>query len=304
MKRGLRIVALTLLVTLLSGHALAFEPLPYDTDPPYEPHEECFLPDNAGYHDDSLDIRVETFRRYDTDIMAVYVTVADASQIRTGTCVPGKPASQSYRTVYDMVKKFYKSAVLAIDGDFFIYQDEGHKGSRGVIIRNEQLIREVYSLDRETLIIDKSGDFHVIPTTQEAFEPFKGNIAHAFWFGPGLVMEGERISDEALEKIVMNIGPYKPTQRMAFGQLGPLSYVIVASEGPESKPAGSQKGLTLEQIAQVCYDLGCVTAYNLDGGSSTQIVLNSSQNTRKINSPSNPKSRAIGDLIYFVTLVH
>lgn len=302
MKRGLRIVALTLLVTLLSGHALAFEPLPYNEDPPYAPQEERFLPDNAGYHDDSLDIRVETIRRYDTDIMTVYVTIADASQIRTGTCVPGKPASKAYRTVYDMVKKFYKNAVLAIDGDFFIYQDQDQKGSRGVIIRNAELIREVYSQDRETLIIDKNGDLFIIPTTEEAFEPFKGNIAHSFWFGPGLVMDGERITDEALAQIVLNIGPYKPTQRMALGQLGPLSYLIVASEGPESNPKGSQRGLTIEEIAQVCYDLGCVTAYNLDGGSSTQVVLNSLQNKRKINSPSNPKSRAIGDMIYFITL--
>ena len=303
MKRGLRMAALTLLVTLLSGHALAFDPLPYDELPPYAPHEENFLRDNRGYRDESLSIRVETQRHYDTDIMIVYVNVADASQIRTGTCVPGKPASKSYKTVYDMVKKCYPTAVLAIDGDFFIYQDEGLKGSRGVIIRNREQIRRVFSTDRESLIIDNKGDFHIVPTTEEDFRRYEGRIIHSFWFGPGLVKDGERISDEALESIVMNIGPYKPTQRMAIGQLDSLSYVIVASEGPESKPAGAQRGLTIEEIAQICYDLGCVNAYNLDGGSSTQIVLNSSQNTRKINSPSNPKQRAIGDIIYFATLV-
>ena len=40
-----------------------YDPIPWaDEIAPYPPHEECYLPDDAGYHDDSLDIRVETFR--------------------------------------------------------------------------------------------------------------------------------------------------------------------------------------------------------------------------------------------------
>ena len=114
---------------------------------------------------------------------------------------------------------------------------------------------------------------------------------------PGLVINGERISDEALEKNAMNIGKNKPVQRMAIGQLGPLSYLILACEGPESKDPS--KGFTLEQIANLCLEMGCINAYNLDGGSSTSIVLN----YQKINSPSNRKKRSIGDIIYFATLV-
>lgn len=302
MKRGLRMAALTLLMTLLSGHALAYDPLPYEMAPaPYGPHEESFLPDNAGYHDDSLDIRVETFRQYDTDIMAVYVTVADASQLRAGSANPNHPLSKAAATVYQIAKRY--NAVLAIDGDYFMFQDRDKKTPRGYIVRNAQVLREVYKLDRETLLIDKNGDFFILPTTEEDIAPYKGNILHTFWFGPALVVNGERITDEAIAANALDIGKNKSTQRIALCQTGPLSYMIVASEGPESEPKGSQKGLTLEQFAQVCYDLGCITAYNLDGGSSTQIVLNSSQNTRKINSPSNQKQRPIGDIIYFATLV-
>jgi exopolysaccharide biosynthesis protein len=40
-------------------------------------------------------------------------------------------------------------------------------------------------------------------------------------------------------------------------------------------------------------------AYNLDGGSSANVSLGG----EKVNSLSNPKRRAVGDIIYFATLV-
>lgn len=37
--------------------------------------------------------------------------------------------------------------------------------------------------------------------------------------------------------------------------------------------AAESAGLTLSQLAQVMKDLGCTTAYNLDGGGSTTMVV-------------------------------
>ena len=89
-----RLLALVLVLLTIGGAACAaeFEPIPYAMEPaPYAPHMECFLPDDAGYHDDSLDIRVETFRKDDTNVMVAYVTIADPSQLRTGTSNPKSP---------------------------------------------------------------------------------------------------------------------------------------------------------------------------------------------------------------------
>lgn len=62
-----------------------YEPLTVeDAAAPYAPHQEDYLPDNGGYHDDSLDITVETFYREDTLVWAVHVKLTDASQFRTG----------------------------------------------------------------------------------------------------------------------------------------------------------------------------------------------------------------------------
>ena len=105
-------------------------------------------------------------------------------------------------------------------------------------------------------------------------------------------MDGERYTD--LEKD--EAAPEKLAQRICIAQTGPLSYLCVATEGPENE--GSM-GLTLEQFADYVSALGCVNAYNLDGGSSSTVVLNN----KKINSLSTRKVRPICDIIYFATSV-
>ena len=293
MKRCLRLsAALLLVLALLSGHALAFDPIPYEMAPaPYEPHQECFLPDDAGYHDDSIDIRIETFRYNESTVMAAYVTIADPSQIRTGSADPNRPLSTTAVTTDRMAKRY--NAVMAINSDWFTYQSS----RKGVIIRNGRMLRENYSPERDTLIIDANGDLTIIPTTKEAFEAFDGEIIHAFWFGPGLVVDGVQLTaEEIAEMRVSNLAPNKRTQRIAFCQLGPLSYLILATEGPENP---GSTGFTILEMAELCMEMGAVNAYNLDGGSSSSIALN----YRKINSLSTHKNRSVGDIIYFCTLV-
>ena len=290
MKRGLRLIAAMLLCLLLTpcAGASGFDAIPYDMAPaPYAPHADSFLPDNAGYHDDSLDIRIETFRQYDTTIMAVYVTLTDASQIRTGTASPNQPVAQKANMVDRMAK--YYNAVLAINGDYFSFHRQG------VVVRNGVTLRSQYNINRDTLIIDANGDFTIItPTTEEAYLAFEGEVIHAFCFGPGLVVNGEQLT--SVDDIVLDLGKNRETQRIAIGQLGPLSYLILATEGPEN--AGST-GLTLLEMAELCKEMGCVNAYNLDGGSSSTVALN----YQKINALSSHKNRPVGDIIYFCTLV-
>ena len=292
MKRCLCLVTLLVSLLLPGVQAQAFDPIPFEMAPaPYEPHEECFLPDKAGYHDESLDIRVETFRRGETTVMAVYVTIADASQLRTGTAAPNRPLSQMTATTDRIAKRY--NAVLAINSDYFTYDDV----KRGVIVRNGDWLRTAYSPERDTLIVDANGDFTIIPTTEEAFAAFEGEIVHAFWFGPGLVVNGERITEEEIDALhIANLAEKKKTQRIAIGQLGPLSYLILTCEGPENP--GSE-GFTIMEMAELCAEMGCVNAYNMDGGSSSSVALN----YEKINALSSHKNRPVGDILYFCTLV-
>ena len=266
-----------------------WEPLPWDvTVSPYLPDPAGYLPDKAGYHDGSIDIRVETFRRNDTTVMAVYVKLTDVSQFRTE--LASRYPSQQARLVATMARRV--NAVLAINGDYFIYHDQG------IVVRNGRTLRVAPVKGRDTLIVDEQGDFHILPHTTradwDAYLASGGTALHTFCFGPGLVIDGEVLTD--LSSVHIDNGKAKDTQRIAIGQIGPLEYLILATEGPEN--AGSV-GFDLLEMAQMCYDMGMMNAYNLDGGSSSTVVLDG----EKINSLSTGKHREVGDCIWFATLV-
>lgn len=253
----------------------------YQADTPYAPHADAYLPDETGYLDDSLSIRIEEFRAYDTTCLAAWIQVASPTQLRTELNKPYPSKSTAKASV--IAKRV--NAVLAINGDYFVYHNQGF------IVRNGEVLREKFNEDYDTLIIDDKGDFTIIPsTTEEEIRAFTGNIAQAFTFGPGLVIDGVKTTEFPLKANT----PNKETQRIAIAQMGPLSYLVVTTEGPENP---GSTGLTLPEFAQVLYDLGAQNAYNLDGGSSSSLILNN----KKINSLSTGKIRAVGDILYFIS---
>ena len=225
-----------------------------------------------------------------TTVMAIRVKLTDASQFRTA--LSGKYPSKQTMRVDQMALR--NNGVLAINGDYFNYH------SSGISYRNGRKLRFNANNLRELLIVDEQGDFHFLrPTSQKAWDEYinnGGTVLHTFWFGPCLINEdGTPVTTFTNNE---NNGPWMPAQRVVIGQTGPLEYLILVCEGPEStKPLSV--GFTLEQMARLCAAFGMSNAYNLDGGSSTTVALNG----EKINSPSNPKRREVGDCIYFATLI-
>jgi len=266
-----------------------FDPIPWDlTVMPCEPKAENYLPDNGGYHDDSLDVRIETFRNAadDTTVMAVYIKIADPTQIRTAMASRTWPSNKT-APVAAMVKS--AKGVIGINGDYFGYH------AQGIVVRNTRTLRFVPNKGRDTLIIDDKGDFTILtPTTRELYESFEGTVVHAFCFGPGLVIDGKVLDD--LDSLTIDNGKGKKTQRIAIGQTGPLEYLVLTCEGPENK---GSVGMNLLEFAQLCSDMGCINAYNLDGGSSCTVAMRG----KKINALSSGKVRYVSDCIYFATLV-
>lgn len=260
------------------------KPLPWDaSSAACEPHEDGFLPDDAGYHDDSIDVSVETFRAYDTTIMVVNVALTDVSQFRTSLAAR-YPSTQTV-VVSTMAKK--ARAVLAMNGDYFNFHDEGFVKRNGVVYREKASTR------RDTLIVDYNGDFTILPkTTREEWERVRDDTLHSFCFGPGLVVNGVPLLDTS--EVKLDLGRNKATQRIAIAQTGRLQYAIIATQGPENK---NSRGLTLAEFAQLLYDRGYQNAYNMDGGSSSTVVLH----YRKINSRDS-KIRPVGDCIWFASL--
>lgn len=290
-----KLLSFLLLLCVLVGSALAeeestpvFEPLSWDLEvSPNTPNPDCFLPDNAGYHDDSIDIQIDTFVAYDTKIMRVRVKLTDVSQFRTATA--GKYPSKVTRLTTYMTDK--ANAVIGISGDFFSYHDTG------IVWRNGKRLRNRASKGRDTLVMDEQGDFHILPRTHtedwDAYINGGGTVIHTWTFGPGLVIDGEPLTD--LETVRLDCGKGKRLQRLAVGQTGPLEYMFLATGGPQTV---DDAGLDLLQMAQLCLDNGMINAYNLDGSVSSTIAFQG----EKINSEG-CKQRDVGDCIWFATLV-
>lgn len=290
-----KFLSLLLLLSLLASCAMAeeenvlfFEPLSWDLEiSPNTPNSECFLPNNAGYHDDSIDIQIDTFEAYETKIMRVRVKLTDVSQFRTATAK--KYPSKTTRMVTDMAER--ANAVIGISGDFFNYHDTG------IVWRNGKRLRNRASKGRDTLVMDENGDFHILPRTHtedwEAYLNGGGTVIHTWTFGPGLVIDGEPLTD--LETVRLDCGKAKRLQRLAVGQTGPLEYMFLSTGGPQTI---DDEGLDLLQMAQLCLDNGMMNAYNLDGSVSSTIAFQG----EKINSEG-CKQREVGDCIWFATLI-
>lgn len=240
--------------------------------------------DGLSYRDDTITVTVEETRAYDTTILIARVIISDPSQIRTA--MAGRYGSDTQTPGARLAKRV--QAVFAINGDYFNFT------SNGYVVRQGTLYRDNPAAGSDILLIDDQGDFHIVQdATSEKLAAFDGTVINSFSFGPALVADGEVVEGGFLDDVAYD----KPAQRMVVAQAGPLSYVCVATEGPENP---GSVGLTIPQMAEFMGTLGVQNAYNLDGGSSSTMVLNN----EKINALSTHKVRSICDILYFATLVN
>ena len=119
-----------------------------------------------------------------------------------------------------------------------------------------------------------------------------------FTFGPALVKDGVLIDQKQNENY--SYAPNYKNPRSAIGQTGELSYVMVIVSGVRGTKDG---GATFAELARIMYDLGCVQAYNLDGGNTAQMIMAGPDGELKYNFSGDLAAgdRGIKDIIYFAT---
>lgn len=178
-------------------------------------------------------------------------------------------------------------AVFAVNGDYFNFS------SNGYVVRQGTLYRDNPAPGSDILLIDDQGDFHIVEdANSEKLAAFEGTVINSFSFGPALVVDGEVVEGGFLDRC----GLRQARPAHGCGPDGALSYVCVATEGPENP---GSVGLTIPQMAEFMGTLDVQTA-TTDGGSSSTMVLNN----EKINALSTHKVRSICDILYFATLVN
>ena len=178
-------------------------------------------------------------------------------------------------------------AILAINGDYYGFRDTGY------VIRNGYLYRSVPAKDpnQEDLVLYENGAVDIVREADlTAEEIWDSGAEDIFSFGPGLVIDGEISVVEGEE--VKRAQVTNP--RTAFGVISPLHYLFVVSDGRTDESVG----LSLLELAHLMKDLGCVTAYNLDGGGSSTMWFNGKVLNHPTTFGDTIAERGISDIVY------
>ena len=291
-----RILFLFLFVMTLFSAACAEETLipPLDAAKAYPSIVGGYTSD-THYQDDTLEVSLTTDRYLDCDIWIAEVRISNPGQIRSAFCgayTSGKTAGA------DKIARRV-GAVLACNGDYCNFHPD-----TGVVIRNGKQYRKRPNKKNDVLLIDTSGTMRVVVSpTKDSFNAVYdemggpaetgGTILHALTFGPALIQNGEFAHDHFVRP---DNGHRSLAQRMVIAQREPMSFLLIACSGPESRDS---RGMTLDEMAQYVMTLDVTTAYNLDGGSSATLVFDG----EKINSLDTGKTRAVSDILYFSSAV-
>ena len=281
-----------LLILVWLFAAASGESIPKNRPDSRSPTENVSGEDGLSYDDGSIRIKIETETVNDTKIFWVSVSISDPSQLQTA--MAGPKGSKMLAQPMTIAKR--ANAVLAINGDFFTSHNSG------VVYRQGEMWRNVPAYTRDELLIDESGDLHILAVTRkmgskamkEAVEEFQlgHEIREAFAFGPGLIIDGVRQEFDHREKVSCDY--LNRAQRTIFCQTGPLEYLFLVTEGKEQ----FEPGFTVPECTDLLMERGGILqAYNLDGGNSSQIVLCG----EKINAAEYEKARNIADMICFVS---
>lgn len=170
-------------------------------------------------------------------------------------------------------------AVFAINGDYCGFRDDG------IIVRDGVSYRD--NPARDALCLFQDGTMQILDEDEMDVEALLTQGLWDSWsFGPALVVDG------ALpERYDTDVSGKNP--RTAIGQRADGSYVAVAVDG---RLPGYSEGMTIEELAQYMLSLGCVTAYNLDGGMTSCMYFNGSVISTPCGTAN--QERSVSDILF------
>ncbi len=170
--------------------------------------------------------------------------------------------------------------IIAINGDYYGARSDG------IVIRNGVLYRSEDFPKRDVCVLYWNGVMETYdPALFDANAAMREGAYQAWNFGPKLLDE----NGAAMEHFNSDVDSSNP--RTALGYYEPGHYCFVVVDGRQ----GNYRGMTLRQLSALMQQLGCVRAYNLDGGNTSVMAVGN----RVVNHPSGG-GRKISDIISIV----
>lgn len=212
------------------------------------------------------------------------VFLSDGSQIRR------KLAGDAYgsgilQTATELAAQ--DNAVASINGDYYAFRPQGTRVWEG----------RVYGVDNslDTCFFTWDGQMLLLPRNTlsgwgaAAQYVEENQISFSLAFGPILVQDGQ-----AAVPAEYPVGEIQDRYaRSAIGQLGPLHFLLMTSNGEP----GYWNRCTAAEAAEALVAHNCQQAYALDGGQTATITLGS----RLINRPEFGWQRTVSDILCFAS---
>ena len=269
------VLAVLLLLTVLPAGALAFTDLrslaPAGTFlKPGQPSQIT----EYSYKSENISIVINKQRVLNTDVFVADIYVAGIESFRRALSHDQWGANAEA----PVTLAARSNAILAMTGDY------SHLLSKGLVVVNGEVMRKSANALRDNCLIYPDGSMVTYKRGKmDVKQVVKQEIWQSFLFGPALL----KTDGSPYDKFSSNIGVANP--RSVMGYFAPGHFCFVLVEGRQT----NQKGLALVPLSNFMHEMGCVAAYNLDGGQSAMLWFNG----RLINNPYNG-GRALTDIVY------
>lgn len=220
--------------------------------------------DNKDYK--MIDVKVGS---YDAHLVAIY----DPSKVELLTS-PSFNTGKGQQTVLDMCAR-YNGSVCINGGGFEDPTGLGSDIPQGYVIKDGEIIWS--TSDAPSNIIGMTFDNKLLLTYSTGEEAIAKGMKNGIEFGPFLIVNGEKIKSNSAA------GGYDRAARVAIAQRKDGVILFLVTEGVHTK------GPTLVEMADTLEKYGAYNAANLDGGTSTQLVVEN----KLINTPKNIYGKVI-----------
>ena len=214
-------------------------------------------------NDDYKYIKVKV-GKYDGHLVAIY----DPSKVHIITGKKFNTSNKSGKeTVLQMTKRL--NAVVGINGGGFVDYGYGSDIPIGYVIKDGKVIWS--PTDKQTDLIGFTNDNKLLLVHATGEEAVEMGMRDALQFGPFLMINGEK------PKFKDSAGGFSRAARVAIAQRKDGIVLFLVTEGTHAA------GPNMKEVIDTLEKYGAYNAANLDGGTSTQLVING----KLINKPKN-----------------
>jgi exopolysaccharide biosynthesis protein len=216
--------------------------------------------------DDSKTIADHTFNYFMADVY-----LQNMEDLRSA---PAKSWEKKWDSGQDWLKNIAKAndAIFAVSGDFTLTRKQG------LVTRNGEVLRAEHDPKYDVGVIYLDGHMETFtaqdtPVAELTSDP---NVWQILGFGP------ELLDKDGQPKTSFNdpksVSPANIRNAVGYFEPGHYCFVYVPPYlGPKDKKPKDDSCIELEGLSKLMYSLGCVRAYNLDGGATAGMYFNGKQ---------------------------